>query len=209
MINGRVSQSGIENLKDMILSKEWADPRCRMMLIRIIQMSEGLTVSTRAVVDVSNEESVPSGVSDIQEIIDDLNDKVKELEDCGRFHWVLGDGLFVIWYDNTGMIESFHGVEKEVGYFTGKDRRLILHFSERLPKNACMLTVETGAETGPAKVLHLDDAIMAAVDILGLLPGIKVTMSTEPDHKDAVRDAVAHLLRTRAESELLESEAKA
>jgi len=209
MTEERISQSKIEELKKIVLMDEMVNCLIRMMFYRVIQGSEGLTISVRAVKTVSDEESLHAIVQNIRNLIRKLNVEVEELDLPGRFRWMLGEYLFVIWYDVDGLTSIYDHVEKEVGNYTGNSSSLTVRFSDRLPEGTCELELDIYTGRGSAKILPFAEAMVTALGIRDLLPEIKVSLTNPPKElEDKLPGTIAYLFLTTVEKEALEEEEK-
>lgn len=205
----RISQAKLEELKAIVLDGA-RDNLCKMMLIRIIQASEGLTASRRAVIRVPSRESFPEAIEALRELSDDLNDMVKKLGASGKFRWNHEEGYYVIWYDPTGEMYNFHDVDREVGDFRGERSQLAVSFRDGLlPDGICEVEVTTGRSFGVSQRLPVKIAIITVLELLDMMPEIKVYVHGDTiADKEEVNRVRALLLQTSEERDLLKKEAR-
>ena len=201
----RATQAQIESLIKDILSIDVC-PESQLVLIKIISSSEGLSKSVRICISPTSPMEIPPAVYGYMQMLERLNDKVRELNMAGQFRWSFDRGLYCFWYDHDEQT-NYHEVEMEVGDIHGEDRRLSIGINPRVRTDANRINLAFSGNGGEPISCSPLEAIVLLQWLHRLMPEMSITTTAKIVDGTKIIDFFLCLIRSTEEKKRLKDRA--
>lgn len=201
----KVSWKTIKELMMAVLDSSSSGP-CKMMVLKLIQASNGLGRTVRAVIYTPDSCEMPPIVADYRHLQVSLNHQMKELGLPCQFRFSSDEDTYYFWLSHDGKTRG-QDAEVEVGDFRGKNAGLAIRVNKsREPDETgqhrylVSLHSSNDVEMRPSCYLPMEEALALVVQLHILMPWMRVSLTLSDDVlEDKVREAMIFLLMTNEE----------